>query len=143
MEVTLLLADSAQVSPDGKVFALGLGWHLTSTPVPPTSVVAFVQFSLTDDRTHLFWQLDLRYEDGTETTIEVSPQVNTPLHIEQNLQIPAPAPHRPEIPFVVPIVVAIGPLPLRPDTGFQWVLTIDQRTWRVPFWTRPTSTPQP
>ena len=44
MKVMLLLADSAQVTPDGaKVHALGLGWDLTGSPTAPMAVVALIQ----------------------------------------------------------------------------------------------------
>ena len=136
MEATLLLADAAQATPDGKVSALGIGWSLTPTPTPPSAVVVLAQFPMSEVPSKVKVQLDLVYKNGEPVLIAVSPQDSTRLHIEQEIDIKIVPDHNPESSISVPFVVALGPLPLRPGCAFEWVLTIDGRTWHVPFWTR-------
>ncbi len=48
MRIHLLLADSAQADPTGKVHALGLGWTVTSTPTPPAALIATIWVDWTE-----------------------------------------------------------------------------------------------
>lgn len=118
MHVSLLLADSAQVS-EGKVHALGLGWTTTQLPTPPMSVVLLLDADWSSTATDIDVLLELVDADGRAVEVP-GPHGGTPLSAQLTAHCghsarPAGSPTR------VPIVVNFPPgLPLSPGQRYQW-----------------------
>ena len=71
MDAQLLLADSAQVAPEsGKVYALGLGWTATVTPLPPQAVIILVDVDW--DETNVQHEAVVRLVDADGRPVTVS-----------------------------------------------------------------------
>jgi hypothetical protein len=62
MRVTLMLADSAQVS-EGKLFILGGGWSVTGPPAP-SAIAMLVEVPWDQTNRRLEWRLELVDSDG-------------------------------------------------------------------------------
>jgi hypothetical protein len=137
MEAHILLADAAQRSPEGKVHALGLGWTVTSTPLPPQAVVVFIKVPWDEANETHNAVLTLIDEDGRP----VLPQGPDGGELQIQTQFETGRP--PGVPRGMPLDMAltftIAPgLPLNPG-GYVWRLEIDgegQETWRAPFFVR-------
>ncbi len=138
MKVTMLLADAAQVA-EGKLNILGAGWATTGAVTGPCAIVGKVDvpWSLTNI------QHDVRFElidlDGHAVMVETP---NGPEAAVFGCQFEVGRPPGTRAGSSVPWMFAIniGPLPLGPDSHFEWRLLIDEQTdedWRLPFSTRP------
>jgi len=121
MNVTMLLADSAQVA-EGKLYILGGGWSL-SGPEPVPSAVAIKVEVDTHDRMH-HWELFLEDADGQLVQFD-SPEGPQTIEIRGDFSASAPEGVPPGTPVDVPIAVNLGPIPLSPDSRFTWRLVID------------------
>lgn len=139
MEVAFILADAAQVSPDGKVHILGAGWRICGPAVGPHTVVALVSMAGHELGVDHTFTLDLVDEDGHPVVVE-TPQGQMTVRAEGTIsgegapELPFAAPA--DVPFVVPIG---GGLPLRPGSTYVWQLWLDGETrddWRCSFYVR-------
>jgi hypothetical protein len=138
LEATLFVADSAQVSPDGKLHALGIGWQNTSSPVTAPCAVAFVLHVPWDETNRkIKWVLDLFDADGNPVVLQTGPENFTPLHMENELEVGRPPGIKQGSAINVPFAVSFGPMPLRADSTFEWRLKVSGKEWRVSFATRP------
>jgi len=138
VDATLFLADAAQVSPDGKLHALGIGWSHTSSPVTAPSAVAFILRVPWDETNRkIRWTLDLFDADGKPVVMQTGPDQFRPVHSESQMEVGRPAGVKPGASINVPFAVNIGPLQLAPDATFVWVLKVGDQEWRVSFATRP------
>ena len=138
MDATMFLADAAQVSPDGKLHALGAGWTFTSSPVTAPSAVAFILHVPWDETNRkIRWTLDLYDADGRPIVIPTGPDQYQPMHVENEIEVGRPPGVKPGAPINVPFAINITPLQLPPDATFVWVLKVRDQEWRVPFATRP------
>jgi hypothetical protein len=138
MEATLFLADAAQVSSDGKLHALGVGWSHTSSPMSAPCAVAIL-FHVPWDETNrkIRWTLDLLDADGKPVVVPSGPDRFGPMHVENEIEVGRPAGVKPGASLNAPIVVNVTPLQLAPDASFVWVLKVGGKEWRLPFATRP------
>jgi hypothetical protein len=138
MEAHILLADAAQRSPEGKVHALGLGWTVTSTPLPPSAVVVFIKVPWDQANEPHHAVLGLIDEDG-RPVLPHGPEGGE-LEIQTVFETGRPAGVPRGMPLDVALTFAIAPgMPLPPG-GYVWRLEIDgegQETWRAPFQVRP------
>ena len=138
MEAHILLADSAQASPDGKVHALGLGWSNTVTPLPPQAVVILIKvpWDLANEEHSL--RVELQDEDGKGVSA-AGPLGAQAVVMEGTFEPGRPPGVRKGTPLDVPFAFNVGPgLPLSPGR-YVWMLTIDGETreeWRAPFQVR-------
>jgi len=138
MKVTMLLADAAQAV-GGKLYVLGGGWSIAS-PGPTPMAIAIkidVPWDQANQRHNL--QLALFDEDGREAMVSTDTGEQA-VEFSAEFEVGRPAGLRPGTPLDVPLAISIGPLPLRPNSGYVWRLTIDGQTrdeWRLPFSTRP------
>lgn len=138
MNATLFLADAAQVSTDGKLHALGIGWTQTSSPLTAPSAVAFVLHVPWDETNRkITWSLDLLDADGNPVVLPGAPNALHGIHIENEIEVGRPPGVKPGSAMNVPFAVNIAPMPLPPDRTYVWVLKIGDREWRAPFATRP------
>jgi hypothetical protein len=142
MDVVLLLADSAQVSPDGgKVHALGLGWDATTTPTPPATLVVLmkVMWHETNERHHFL--LQLRDADGHAVQIN-SPMGEQAIQVEGDFEVGRAPGIPPGTMQTVKLAAGVGPMALQPGR-YEWHAVIDGETkedWSVSFTVR---SPQP
>ena len=138
MDATLFLADAAQVSPDGKLHALGVGWTQTSSPVSAPCAVAFILHVPWDETNRkIRWTLDLFDADGKPIIVPTGPDQFRPIHVENEIEVGRPPGVKPGSPINAPFAVNVTPLQLAPDATFVWVLKIGEKEWRLSFATRP------
>jgi hypothetical protein len=138
VEATLLLADAAQVSPDGKLHALGIGWTHTGSPVTAPSAVAFILHVPWSETNRKFkWTLDLIDADGNPVIVQTGAESFTGIHMENEIEVGRPPGTKPGAAINVPFAMMISPMPLAPDRTFVWVLKVGEREWRAAFATRP------
>ena len=138
MEATLFLADAAQVSPDGKLHALGIGWSVTTSPMTAPSTVGIILHVPWDETNRkIKWTLDLIDGDGRPVQLPAGPGNATSIHMENEIEVGRPPGIRQGSAINVPFAVNVGPMPLPAGTTFEWVLRIDPKEWRTAFATRP------
>lgn len=140
MNATVFLADAAQVSPDGKLHALGIGWSHTSSPLSAPSAVAFILHVPWDETNRkIRWTLDLLDADGKPVIVPTAPDQFAPIHVENEVEVGRPAGAKPGSPINAPFAVNVTPLQLPANASFVWVLKVGDNQWSVPFATRPRS----
>jgi hypothetical protein len=133
----MLLADSAQVQ-SGKLFVLGGGWSVIGPDPTPSAIAAKIDVPWNDANVKHQWQLAL-LSDGQPFVIEM-PEGPQPLVLEGEFEVGRPPGLRRGTPIDFALAINLGPLPLPPDSTFEWRLTIDGETnedWTLPFFTRP------
>ena len=117
MNVTMLLADSAQVA-EGKLYILGGGWSLSGPEPVPSAVAIKVEVDTHEfDRMH-HWELFLEDADGQLVQFD-SPEGPQTIEIRGDFSASAGTP------VGVPIAVNLGPIPLNHNSRFTWRLVID------------------
>jgi hypothetical protein len=123
MNVTMLLADSAQVA-EGKLYILGGGWSLSGPEPVPSAVAIKVEVDVHEfERIH-HWELFLEDADGGLVQFE-SPEGPQTIEIRGDFSATAPEGVPAGTPVDVPIAVNLGPIPLTPNSRFTWRLVID------------------
>ena len=123
MNVTMLLADSAQVA-EGKLYILGGGWSLSGPEPVPSAVAIKVEVDAHEfDRTH-HWELFLEDADGKLVQFD-SPEGAQTIEIRGDFLASAPEGVPLGTPVDVPIAINLGPIPLSPNSRFTWRLVID------------------
>lgn len=127
MDVTLLLANSAEATPAGTVSALGIGWSVTVTPTPPQALIVLlrVPWDVTNVKHELL--LKLVDGDGHDVLLGQTPFGEpAPLEIRGEFEVGRPAgiPHGTPIDQAMPITIGPG-LPLVPGGSYEWRLSID------------------
>ena len=143
MEATLFLADAAQVSPDGKLHALGVGWTQTASPVTAPSAVGIILHVPWDETNRkIRWTLDLIDGDGKSVQLPAGEGNSTAVHMENEIEVGRPPGIKPGSSINVPFAVNIGPMPLPSNSTFQWLLRVEAKEWRTSFATRPLQPPQ-
>jgi hypothetical protein len=137
LDATLLLADAAQVSPDGKLHAIGIGWTHTSSPMTAPSAVAFILHVPWDETNRkIKWTLDLLDADGKPVMVQTGPESFSAIHMEKEIEVGRPPGTKPGAAINAPFALTISPMPLQADRTFVWVLKVADRQWRASFATR-------
>ncbi len=137
MEATLFLADAAQVSPDGKLHALGIGWQFVGAPTSPSAVVFLLHVPWDETNRKIKWELDLLDADGRPVLLPSAvPNQFQRIHMEQSIEVGRPAGIKPGTPINVPAAITVGPLQLQPNSTYEWVLKVGEQTWKIGFATR-------
>ncbi len=138
MDATLFLADAAQVSPDGKLHALGIGWTHTSSPMTMPLAVAFIlHVPWSETNRKIKWTLDLLDADGNPVLLQTGPERFTGVHVENEIEVGRPPGTKPGAAISAPFAVNMTPMPLPADRTFVWVLKVGDREWGASFATRP------
>lgn len=136
MRATVLLADSAQSDPAGKVHALGLGWTVTSTPTPPMALVVLIEVDWTEANRKIPFKAELLTADGHNVTAQ-GLLGEQPISLEGEFEAGRPAGIPPGTPLSVPLAVNLGPgLPLTAGQRYEWRVNLDGRTeasWSASF----------
>lgn len=125
MKAVVLLADSAEALPPGKVYALGLGWTQTFTPTPNMAVVAFIHVAWDEANQPFTFELTLMTADGQPVLVP-SPVGPAPIKVTGQMEAGRPpgVPHGTDL--TMPFAVNIGGgLPLLASQRYEWRLTIN------------------
>ncbi len=138
MKVFLLLADAAQVTPDGaKVHALGLGWDLTGSPTAPMALVALIQVPWNETNQQHHFVLRLRDADGHPVVVPC-PTGEQGVQVEGDFEVGRAAGIPGGTTQTIKLAVQVGPIPLAPGR-YEWHASIDGETgegWSVAFTVR-------
>lgn len=134
MDVTLLLADSAQVA-DGKLYVLGGG--ITSLPPgpQPTAVAVLLHVPWDQANAQHTWHLELLDEDGMPVFWD-----EQPITVSGNFEAGRPAGWPAGSPLTMPMAINFNALPIEPGRSYQWRLSIDgtsEAHWILGFHVRP------
>ncbi|MGD0055600.1 MAG: hypothetical protein ABSC34_09235 [Acidimicrobiales bacterium] len=138
MNVTMLLADSAQVA-DGKLYILGGGWSVTGPEPTPSAVAMKVGVDEHEFNVNHHWELFLEDADGQLVRFE-TPEGTQTIEVRGDFTATSPTGVPVGTPVDVPVAVNFGPIPLDPAARFTWRLTIDGESLpggTVSFATRP------
>lgn len=138
MNVTMLLADSAQVA-DGKLYILGGGWSVTGPEPVPSAVAINVAVDWHEFNSPHHWELILEDADGKLVQFE-TPEGTQTIEVRGDFSTSTPDDVPQGTPVDVPIAVNFGPIPLAPASRFTWRLVIDGESLpgaSVSFTTRP------
>jgi len=133
MRITMLLADAAQAV-DGKLYILGGGWSFIGPQPTPMAIAMKIEVPWDQSNRRHAFELRLLDEDGRPVEVDGNPVV-----IRGEFEVGRPAGLPPGTPLDVPVAVNIGPLPLRPGSGYVWRCSMDGESldeWRVAFRTR-------
>jgi hypothetical protein len=139
VQAQILLADAAQVSPDGKVHVLGLGWQFTTSPTTPSAVVVLVHVPWDEANRKHTMALDLVTADGHPVMLPLADGSLTNIRVETQFEVGRPPGLRQGSSITFPFSAVIGPMPLQKNARFEWRLKIDGKedpSWRVTFDTR-------
>lgn len=123
MDITLLLADSAQVA-DGKLYILGGGWSVTGPDPVPSAIAIKLQLSGAElDRVH-HWELFLEDSDGRLVTWE-TPDGPQELVVRGDVMA-STNPDAPKgVPVDVPLAVNFGPIQLNGGERYVWRFQVE------------------
>ncbi len=138
MNVTMLLADSAQVA-DGKLYILGGGWSVTGPDPTPSAVAIKVGVDWHEFNATHHWELFLEDADGQLVQID-TPEGQQTIEVRGDFSATEPSGVPMGTPVDVPIAVNFGPIPLQPGARFTWRMVVDGETLPgglVSFSTRP------
>jgi hypothetical protein len=108
VNLTVLLADAAQIDASNKISALGMGWTHTTAPSPPMAVVGFVELEQADLPFTLAIRMELRDADDTLVTMETA-EGPRPVVIEVQAQGNPLEESRAGEPVLVPVAAQLGP----------------------------------
>lgn len=127
LDVTMLLADSAQVS-DGKLYLLGGGLSAIGPRRQPLAVVLLAKIPW--DRANIphNWKLELLDEDGGPVMAG-----ERPVMVGGKIEAGRPAGVKPGSPLHVPMAINFSALPVQPGNSYQFRLAIDDTS--EPEWT--------
>lgn len=140
MKALLVLADAGEAV-EGKVSALGAGWSVTSAPTPPMSLLVFIDCPWDQTNTRHRLTIELVDADGRPVALGQGP-VGQPqtLRIDAEFEAGRPPGVAPGTPIRHTLAIGIGPLPLAPDSKYEFRMTIDGEladSWLATFSTRP------
>ncbi|MGH7727991.1 MAG: DUF6941 family protein [Vulcanimicrobiaceae bacterium] len=133
----MLLADAAQVTPDGKLHALGLGWGVTPSPMTSPAAIAMIFHVPWDEANRKFgFSLQLLDGDGGPVMLP-GPSGSIAIRFEQQMEVGRPPGIKPGTTLNAPFVVSVGPMPLQADSTFEWVVQVGDVRRSAAFATRP------
>jgi hypothetical protein len=136
MNAIILLADAAQTA-GGKLYILGGGWSITSTPTPPSALAIKIDvpWDQANRRHHL--AVELLDADGRPVLAD-----GRPVAVSGDVEVGRPPGLLPGTPLDVVLAIPVGPLPLAPACHYVWRLSINGETqahWTAGFTTRPSA----
>lgn len=125
-EGSILLANSAEMSSNGGISALGLGWQQTVTPTPPIAIIMLIEVPWDLANRKLPIELVLVDEDGHAPLLNQDPMGNqAPVSIDGEIEVGRPVGAKPGSTLPLNQTFTLGPgLPLVPGKTYQWKLTI-------------------
>jgi hypothetical protein len=120
----MLLADMAQVA-ENKLYVLGGGWHVTSSPSGPCAIAMIVDVEWEETNKQHQFVIELVDADGKPVLLPGPSGDSGALRISGSFEAGRPPGARPGAVTSVPLAVNFAPLPLERDKQFQWRATID------------------
>jgi hypothetical protein len=133
-DVTLLLADSAQVA-EGKLFVLGGGLQLIGPLPQPVSIALIIHSPWDRAEIQHDWMLELLDQDGIPVMHNEQPvTVAGTYQAHRAVGIVAGSP------LLVPIAINFSALPVQPGGRYTWRLAINgtsEEGWQLSFSVRP------
>lgn len=135
MNVTMLLADSAQVE-NGKLFVLGGGWTFTGPAPSPMAVAAVAEVSWDEANLRHKFTLSLLDEDGHPVALE-TPDGMRPVSVEGEFEVGRPPGTPVGVDLNFPIAINFGALPLPAGKRYVWSIDVAGQSWQKSFTTRP------
>ncbi|HVL95271.1 MAG TPA: hypothetical protein VM266_05370 [Solirubrobacteraceae bacterium] len=139
MRVTMFLCDYAQVSPEGKVTAVGAFWTVTGPGPASFCIAGAVEVPWNSTNTGHTFRAECVDLDGNPVLVPTE-EGERPLLVEVGFEVGRPAGLRPGTALPVPLAIPIGPVQLPAGGHFEWRLLVDgeaREDWRLPFSTRP------
>lgn len=140
MKINVILADTGQNDPAGKVHLLGAGWSVTAVQptglTPDSAIAVFLEVPWDRCNRELVVVLALINEDGTPVELPM-PDGTQPIRFHHNIVVPS-VPGAPNgSPGQATILVAIqGGLPLAPGHWYRWQVEVGGQTdpqWHASF----------
>ena len=128
MKGVLILADSAQADPNGRIHALGAGWTVANTPTPPIGLMIFVDCPWDQTNTKHRLLIELLDTDGQVVSFQTDGQGNPEpaVRIETDFEVGRPPGMSKGSPIRQVLTVNItGGLPLVPGQKYEFHLSID------------------
>ncbi len=139
-QVTLLLADSAQVA-EGKLYILGGAWTLTGPGPVPAAIAAVIHVPWDQANADHTWRLELVDADGNPVIATTADGEEQPVSMEDGFKVGRPAEAKPGSRIDYPIAINLPTgHPTAPGGRYEWRMWINGDTrdeWRLPFGTRP------
>ncbi len=129
-EVTLLIADSAQVA-DRKLYILGGGISVLPPKPSPVAVAMIIRVPWDQANMRHSWALELLDEDYAPVMVG-----DRPLLVAGEFEAGRPAGIRPGVPLDVPVAINFAALPVKPGARYTFRLSIDDTAepeWRASF----------
>lgn len=120
----MLVADMAQVA-ENKLYILGAGWHVTSSPTGPCAVAMIVDIDWEETNKQHEFTIELVDADGKPVSLPGPNGESAPLRIGGAFEAGRAPGARAGAVTSVPLAVNFGPLPLERDKQYQWRATID------------------
>jgi len=136
--VTMMLADSAQAI-ENKLYILGGGWSITGPEPSPSAIALQIKVPWTETNKRHEMRLELLDPDGQPVALD-SPVGRQPLVLQTDFEVGRPPGIKQGSPIDLALAINIGPLPLEPDSRYEWRLHLDDETredWTLQFSTRP------
>lgn len=132
LDIKLILCDSAQADPNGKIHMLGAGWSVTATPTTPQAIAILIK--VPEDRAdqQISGTLRLLDADGQAVEVETSPGKKEPIENEFELEVGRSPGQEHDRMIDAAMVLNIGPMPL-PLGRYQWRLDMNDQTEIVSF----------
>jgi len=122
MQLSVHLADYAQVLPDGKISAIGLGWATVPSPLPAFTVVAQLELSHEEAATHS--ELTIRLVDGSGSPVRIAgKEMASGAHFELD---PSSGPD-PELPVAIPLCLTFSAGIVLSDGIYGWQVEVEGR----------------
>ena len=128
MKGVLVLADSAQADPNGRLHALGAGWTVTSTPTPPMGLLIFVDCPWDQTNTKHQLLVELLDTDGQLVSFQTDDHGNPDpaVRIESDFEVGRPPGTSKGSPIRQVLAINLtGGLPLTPGEKYEFHLSID------------------
>jgi hypothetical protein len=136
--VTLMLADAAQAV-DNKLYILGGGWSIIGPTPAPSAIALHIKVPWDEANVRHRMRLELVTSDGDPVTVSTPGVGDQPLFIESEFEVGRPPGLKRGTPIDLSIAINLGPVPLAPDSRYEWRLSIGAEShedWRMPFSTR-------
>ncbi|SIJ34532.1 Uncharacterised protein [Mycobacteroides abscessus subsp. abscessus] len=136
MKATVLLADSAQADPNGKVHALGLCWSVTGTPTPAHALVVLIEVAWDETNKKIPFHAELVDGDGNSVVID-SPVGQQPLQLDGVVEAGRPPGMPPGTAVRIPFCTQIGAgLNLVVGQRYEWRFSLNGEShedWSASF----------
>jgi hypothetical protein len=127
MKIFMILADAAQ-EVNGKLFILGGGWDVGTSPMPTMSVAIKAEIPWTSTNKKLNWSLSLINEDGNAIKDDAGNVLGTAGQVE----VGRPPGHQEGAPISFPMAITINNLVLAPGR-YEWQYSMDDSSESVAF----------